>query len=226
MTLFSEGGDTFTDAHPRSFACMKKRYTYTLYCKGSIGFHAAVPPQASDGRSGGVPRKTNTPSLHKPAVLATLIPEPSQGTPGTAISAVLYLMGPALPRPQHGDGDVEQPPANCLKALVKRVNAKVKQWRAQIHRYYLAHMRNHLALTTTRTFGYIRLIVFTISLLQRSLFRKSVVPHGATNTFVHDCRYALFRRGAVYLISGIVRNDRFSPASCLGNGGPVSRFTD
>jgi len=106
-------------------------------------------------------------------------------------------MGPARLRQQHGDGGAESPTANRWKALILRIKAKVKRWRAQVHRYYLTLMRKHMALITKLTFGYIRLIVFMIGILPRSLFRKPTLPNGDINTFVHDRRNALFRRRAV-----------------------------
>lgn len=176
---------------------MHRLFTYTLYVKGSTGFHAAFPPQLSDGRSGGVPRGLFTPPLRKPAVLATLIPEPSQGAPGTARCADIYHPGTALSRQQRGDGGAETSLAIRWKALVKRVKTKVKQWQAQIRRYFLARMRNYVALSTRHTFRFVRLITFTIGVSLRMLFRKPCLPYGAINRFVHDCRYALFRRRAV-----------------------------
>jgi hypothetical protein len=181
---------------------METKEKNTRYDKGSTGFDTAFPPQLSDGRSGGVPRSLNTPPLRKPAMLATRFPEPSQGTPGTAICAVIYHPGSELPRQQHGDGGVEQPSAKRWKALIIRIKAKVKRWQAQIHRYYLKLMRRHVALTTQLTFSYIRLIVFTIGILRRSLFRRLALPYGAINVSIHDCRDALFRRRAVELASG------------------------
>ncbi|MEC3879135.1 hypothetical protein [Parapedobacter sp. 10938] len=165
--------------------------------KGSTGIHTAVPLQLSDGRSGGVPLRNNTPSLRKPTVLATMLPEPSQGTPGTAIGAELYHPGPALPRPQRGDGGADQVKAKGWKALVKRAKAKVTAWQAQIRRYYLARMRKHVALTTRRTFGFVRLIAFIIHISRRMLFRKTALPYGMLTQVVHDRRFALFRRRAV-----------------------------
>ncbi len=174
-----------------------KQVTHNRYSKGSTGFHTAVPPQRSDGRSGGMPLWLIIPFLRKPAVLVTLRPEPSQGTPSTAICAVIYHPGPVPPRLQHGDGGVEQSPANRWKALIMRIKAKAKQWQAQIHRYYLKLMRRHVALITKLTFGYIRLIVFVIGISRGLLFRKSALPYGARQSVAHDRRYALFRRGAV-----------------------------
>src|SRR5690606_34444881 len=98
------------------------------YGKGSTGFHTAFPTQQSDGRSEGVPRISNTPSLRKPAVLATMLPEPSQGTLGTAISATRNHPDPALPRQQCGDGGAELSLAKGRKALARRVKAKVTAW--------------------------------------------------------------------------------------------------
>jgi len=178
---------------------------YTRYGKGSTENHTAVPLQASDGRSGGVPLGLITPPLRKPAVLATRFPEPSQETPGTAICAVIYHPGPVLPRQQRGDGGVERPPANRWKALIIRIKAKVKQWQAQIRRYYLSRMRNHLALTTKLAFGYVWLIAFTIGILRRLLFCKPALSYGAINVSVHDRRYALFRRRAVCIANGCFR---------------------
>src|SRR5690606_35272499 len=106
----------------------KVTHTSKRYGKGSTGIHTAVPPQLSDGRSGGVPRRHNAPVLRKPAVLATMLPEPSQGTPGTAICAVIYHPGSALPRQRRGDGGAEQVQAKGWKALIIRIKAKVKQW--------------------------------------------------------------------------------------------------
>ncbi len=177
---------------------MYRLLIHIIYGKGSTGFHAANPPQPSDGRSDGVPRGLFTPPLRKPAVLATLTPEPSQGTPGTARCADIHHPGPALPRQQRGDGGAESPLTNRWKALVKRVKTKVKQWQAQIRRYYLARMRKHLALTTKRTFRFVQLIAFIIGIPPQMLFRKPRLPSGAINRFVHNCRYALFRRRAVF----------------------------
>src|SRR5690606_28541242 len=161
------------------------------------GIHTAVPPQASDGRSGGAPRRHNAPFLRKPAVLATMLPEPSHGTPGTAIGADVYHPGPAVPRQQRGDGGAEQVPAKGWKALVRRVIAKVTAWQAQIRGYYLARMREHVALTTKRTFRFVRLVVFIIRISRRMLFRRPAVPFGVLTQVVHDRRFALFRRRAV-----------------------------
>src|SRR5699024_9945976 len=108
-------------------------------------------------------------------------PEPSQGTPGTAMSADRYYPGTALPRQQCGDGDAELSPAKGRKALARRVKAKVKHWQAKIHRYYLARMRRHVALTTSRTFVYIRLFNFIVRISRTMLFRKTALPFGAIN---------------------------------------------
>ncbi|MFC3198262.1 hypothetical protein ACFOET_11625 [Parapedobacter deserti] len=181
---------------------VKATYISKRYGKGSTGFDTAVPPQASYGRSGGVPRSLNTPLLRKPAVLATRFPEPSQGTPGTAICAVICHPGPALPRQQRGDGGAEQVPAKGWKALVGRVKAKVTARQAQIHRYYLAHMRKHVALTTKLTFRFVRLIAITVRVSRWMWFRRPALSYGAMNRFVHDRRFALFRRRAVSYASG------------------------
>ncbi|MEC3879175.1 hypothetical protein [Parapedobacter sp. 10938] len=102
----------------------KETHISTRYGKGSTGIHTAVPPQLSDGGSDGVPLRNNTSSLHKPAVLVTMLPEPSQGTHGTAIGAELYHPGPALPRQQRGDGGAEQVKAKGWKALNnERINS-------------------------------------------------------------------------------------------------------
>ncbi len=203
----------------------RKKHIQTRYGKGSTGFHTAFPPRLSDGRSGGVPLKHNTPTLRKPAVLATRFPEPSQGTPGTAICAVIYHSGPALSRQQRRDGGVEQPPANRWKAMIVRIKVKVKQWQAQIHRYFLAHMRNHLAQTTKLAFGFIRLIALTIGILRRLLFRKPALPYGAINVSVHDRRYAVFRRRAVLAkFPGIILTIPILPGQLLGTGGEPNRY--
>jgi len=103
-----------------------------------------------------------------------------------------------LPRQQRGDGGAESPLANRWKVLVKRVKTKVKQWQSRIRRYYLARMRKHVALATRHAFRFVRLIASTIGIPLRMLFRKPRLPYGAINRFVHDCRYALFRRRAVF----------------------------
>lgn len=41
-----------------------------------------------------------------------------------------------------------------------------------------------------------------IRVSRRGLFRKPTLPHGAMNQFVHDCRFALFRRRAVENLTG------------------------
>lgn len=173
----------------------KARHPHTRYNQGSTGFHTAVPPQASDGGSGGVPLSANTPPLPKPAVLATRFPEPSHGTPGTAISAHTRYPGPTLPRPQRSDGGKGQPSATRWKGWVKRINKNVKQWLAQIRREYLKLLRSHLALTTTLTFGYVRLITFLIGVSRRILQSQPALPYGLVTRFVHDRRYALFPAG-------------------------------
>ncbi len=203
------------------FACMvKATYISKRYGKGSTGIHTAFPPQPSDGRSGGVPLRHNAPSLRKPAVLATMLPEPSQGTSGTAIGAELYHLGMVLLRTQHHDGGAEQPPANRWKALIIRIKAKVKRWQAQIRRYYLTPMRKHVALTTKRTFRFVRLIAFTVRVSRWMWFHRPALPYGAMNRFVHDRRFALFRRRAVgkHIPAGGTQPPLF-PFQCLGDGG-------
>jgi len=196
------------------------------YGKGSTEYHAAFPPQTSDGRSGGVPRGLITPPLRKLAVLATGFPEPSQGTPGTAISATRNHPGTALPRQQCGDGDAELSPATGRKALARRVKVKVKQWQAKIHRYYLARMRKYVALTTKRAFRSVRLIAFIIGVLRRLLFRKSALPYGIINRIVHNRRFALFRRRAVYVVSVNRFENTGSPQLVLGERRPSQPMTD
>lgn len=173
---------------------MHRLFTTKRYGKGSTGFHAAVPPQASDGSSGGAPQKIIAPTLHKPAVLATLKTDPSQGTPGTAISAIQTYPGPTLPRPQHGECGAEQTPANCWKVIIKKIHSKAKQWCAQIHGYYLKLMRKHVALTIRLTFIFVQLIAFFIGIYRGLQFRKSALPYGAMKVFVRDRRYAPFPR--------------------------------
>lgn len=218
--------DRITLPKPKEINVMHRFFIHTICGKGSTGFHAADPPQPSDGRSDGVPRTSNAPALRKPAVLATLTPAPSQGTPGTARCAGIYHPGPALPRQQRDDGGAESPLANRWKALVMRTKAKVKQWQAQIHRYYLARMRKHLALATKRTFRFVQLIAFTIGISVRMLFRKSRLPYGAINRFVHDCRYALFRRRAVSINSGNHLRLQILPGQLLGERRRVRPMTD
>src|SRR5690606_34834648 len=137
-------------------------YIPTTYREGSTGVHTAFPPLRSDGGSAGVPRSKLTPSLPKPAVLATSFPEPSQGTPGTAISAAIPYPGPALPRPQCGDSGTEQARPTWWRALTQCVHAKVTRWRAQVRRYYLTHIRNHMTLVTHGAFSYTQLIGFGV----------------------------------------------------------------
>lgn len=201
-------------------------FIHTICGKGSTGFYAADPPQPSDGRSGGVPRISNTPSLRKPAVLATLTPEPSQGTLSTARGADIYHPGPTLPRQQRGDGGAEILLAGRWKVQVKRIKTKVRQWRAQVHRYYLMRMRKHLALSTEHTFRFVQLIAFSISVPLRMLFCNPRLPFGAINRFVHDCRYALFRRRAVHPISGNRLRIPILPGQLLGERRRVRPLTD
>ena len=182
-----------------SFACMDHGTTYTRYGKGSTGVDTAFPAQRSGGGSAGVPRRKHTPSLRKPAVLATSFPEPPQGTHGTAISAGLHHPGPALPRLQCSDGGTEQTRPTCRRWLTNWVQAKVTRWRTQIRRYYPTRMSKHVALVTHGTFRYIRLIGFIVRIPRRILFRSSALPFGVVNRFVHDCRFAGFRRRAVCL---------------------------
>lgn len=82
------------------FAFMKHDTHIRIHdIEGSTVFHAVVSPRStSEGCSGGVPLEDNAPPLHKPAVLATITPNPSQGTPGTAISAASHNMGTAPSR--------------------------------------------------------------------------------------------------------------------------------
>ncbi|WP_257667204.1 hypothetical protein [Parapedobacter tibetensis] len=140
---------------------MEVTRTNTRYGKGSIGDHAAVPPQASDGEAG-----------HTPAGKAWVV-------------------------------------------WSKRIRAKVKLWKAQIHRYYLKLMRKHVALTSRLTFGYVRLITFVISVSRRLLFRKPALPYGAINVSAHDRRYALFRRRAVGMDIGCFRTRYRASAAWL-----------
>jgi len=112
---------------------------------------------------------------------------------GTAIGADIYYSGMVLPRLQHHDDGTEQ--------------VKAKKWKAPtfIHRYYLALVRKHVALTTKRTFRFVLLIAFIIHISRRRPFRKTYLPFGVTTRFVHDCRFALFRRRAVLTNLGCCR---------------------
>lgn len=127
---------------------------------------------------------------------------PHPPLPGTAICADIYHPGPALPRQQCGDGGAEQAQAKGRKALVNRVKAKVTAWRAQIRGDYLALKRKHVALTTKPIFRFVRLIAITVRVSRWMWFHRPALSYGAMNRFVHDRRFALFRRRAVSYASG------------------------
>lgn len=184
--------------------------TNTRYGMGSTGFHAADPPRSgSDGRSGRVPLHETAPPLRKPAVLATLKPDPSWGTPGTAIRADTRQTGTAPSRLRRRSGGMV-------------LFDKLERAQTQLYRKYLASQL--LALLCVLMLRYLRLVMQVMAVSRRKLFQASALPYGVINRSIHDRRYAVFRRRAVgYLLPIPVRHvdqRETSPQSAGGIKGP------
>ncbi len=155
--------------------------TDTAFSMGSTVNHAAVPPRsASDGGSGWAPLKDETPPLRKPAVLVTFDPDSSQGTPDTAISADFLNMGSV--------------PSRSWSRRV--VLEQLAHWQALLFGAYLAN--GLLAITLVFMLRYLRLVIRLINVYWTQLFQATALPFVVVTRFVHDRRYALFRRRAVY----------------------------
>ena len=159
----------------------KATHPNTQYGKGSTGFHTAVPPQESDGSSGGVPLHHNTPLLRKPAVLVTFDPDLSQGTPGTAISADLIYAGAT--------------PSGTRSNRFAWITSRLEQMQAQLYRKYLE--LELLALMYCFMLRYLRLVIRLIDIGREQLFHAETLPSVVLTRSVHDRRHALFRRRAV-----------------------------
>ena len=161
---------------------MKKAiHPNTPYGKGSTEFHTAFPAQQSDGRSGGVPLKENPLPLRKPAVLATMFPEPSQGTPGTAISAEPINTGTT--------------PSRTRRNGLSWITSGLECMQARLYRKYLA--LELLAVTHCLIFRYLRFVIWLIDISRTQVFHAKTFLSVAVTRFVDDRRHALFRRRAV-----------------------------
>lgn len=130
-----------------------------------------------------MPLNDNTPPLRKPAVLVTYFPDPSQGTPSTAISADFPNTGSA-PSRSWGYRVV-------LEQLAHR--------QAQLFEAYLA--TRMLALTLVLMVRYLRLVIRLVDVYRTQLFQATALPSVVVTRFAHDRKYALFRRRAVYACS-------------------------
>lgn len=156
--------------------------TAKKFLMGSTVCFAAVPPRSgSDGSSGGVPLNHNTPSLHKPAVLVTFILDPSQGTPGTAISAHPTNTGAV--------------PSRARRHRFRWITGRLERMQTELYGKYLASRL--LALLYRSMLRYLRLVVRSIDIGLEQLFHPEALPYAPLTRSVHDRRYALFRRRAV-----------------------------
>lgn len=167
-----------------------KLYTHTSKRKtqGSTEFDPAFPAwgacpmQASDGGYGRVPRVSYTPPMLKPAVLATRIPDPSHGTPCTAISAGEQHPGAAPSRLWHRSGRLWR-------------LWQFEQVQAKLVREYLAVPLIVLAYSLLLRF--LQRMIRVIRVARYTIFYASAFPFGVSRRFIHDRVGALFRRGAV-----------------------------
>lgn len=149
---------------------------------GSTGYHAAFPARMSDGGSGGTPLEKNGPPLLKPGVLATGLPDPSHGTPGTAIRADIHHPGAAPSRLRGRGGGMA-------------FFGELEQAQSLLYRKYLALPL--LVMACALTLRYLRLVMLVTVIARRTLFLAPAIPYGVFHRVVRDRKEALFRRRAV-----------------------------
>lgn len=150
--------------------------------EGSTVFHAVVSPRStSEGCSGGMPLEDNVPPLHKPAVLATIIPDPSQGTPGTAIRAAPHNMGTA--------------PSRTSRQEVRRKTGWLEGMQTELYRQHLA--LQVLGLLYCSMLRYLLLAIRPIIIDREQFFQTRPLPNVWFTSSAHDRKFAVFRRRAV-----------------------------
>lgn len=158
------------------------------HIEGSTGYHGAFPTRTSDGGSGGTPLGNNAPPLLKPAVLATIFPDPSHGTHGTAIRADIHHPGAVRSRlPDRSGGE-----AFCRKLELAC---------EQLHRKYLAVPM--MALTLMLMLRYLQLLIGVIPVRRWEPSLLAAYPYGLTEQIIHDGKFAVFRRRAVCFAYGM-----------------------
>lgn len=162
--------------------------------EGSTDYHGAFParkacmPQVCDGGSVSVPHENNTLSMPKPAVLESLLPDPSRPssplrrTHGTAIRADYYPPGVVRSRlPGRSGGG----------AFWVKLGVACEQ----LHRKYLAVPM--LTLAYMLMLRYLQLLIGIIPVRPEIASPRAAYPYGVTEQIIHDCRFAVFRRRAV-----------------------------